>query len=145
MNRRGLTLMELMIVIALIGLLAAIGYPRLAETALRNNVRAAARSVVTMHAKAKATAVNRGRPSFLVFSANTVGVIAQNPVSGAFEWVVPRLDLNSRYGVNVRATRTVFRFDPRGIGIEPNPSMVEVSRAQFADTVRISSIGRIEP
>ena len=61
MNRRGFTLLEIIIVLVIIGVASAIAYPKLGSSLTRQDVHAARISLSTMHAKAKASAASRCR------------------------------------------------------------------------------------
>lgn len=65
---RGLTLVELMIAIAVLGILATLAAPPLAERLARQRLAAAAETLAMDLAEARVEAVASGQPLFLVFA-----------------------------------------------------------------------------
>ncbi|MGD2136116.1 MAG: prepilin-type N-terminal cleavage/methylation domain-containing protein, partial [Gemmatimonadales bacterium] len=126
MRNRGFTIIEVLIVIGLIGLMAAIAMPRIGDALINQNVDSGRAAVVSMHAKARAVAIQRGMTSALVFNGNTVLVISRNPVTRAVDTVGAPNDLYDRYGVSVVTSRDTLQFDPNGIGADGGDTKVTV-------------------
>lgn len=143
MNRRGMTLIEMLIVIGLIGLMAAMGIPRIGSAIAKQNVRSARAAVVSMHATARAAAIQRGIATSLVFDGNTLLVVSRHPVTGALDTVGEPQDFNRRYGVTVTTTADTLQFDARGLGTATTDTRIVVSRGVYADGIVINSLGRV--
>jgi prepilin-type N-terminal cleavage/methylation domain-containing protein len=143
MNRRGFTLMEVLIALGLIAVLAAMAVPRIGTALTRQSVRSARGAVVTMHAKARGAAIQRGRRANLIFNGNTVLVLTRHPVTGALETVGSAENLFSRYGVTVSTSRDTLRFDPRGLGMESGNTKITVQKGAFSEGIEISALGRV--
>jgi type IV fimbrial biogenesis protein FimT len=79
-RRAGFTLVELMIVIAIAGILAAVAIPMIMTSIPRYRLRAAARELVIDFKKAKMEAVKRNRSVLLEFTKETAG----NSAAGGF-------------------------------------------------------------
>src|SRR5256886_17585729 len=60
MSRKGFTLIEMITVFVLIGVIAAIGLPRLRDGLEKQNVRSAKALIATMAATARGAAIQRG-------------------------------------------------------------------------------------
>ena len=60
MRRKGFTTIEMIIVVILIGVIAAIGFPRLRDGLEKQNVRSAKALIATMVATARGAAIQRG-------------------------------------------------------------------------------------
>lgn len=145
MDRRGFTLIEIMIAVGLIGLMAAIAYPRIADALTKQSARSGRAAVIAMQAKARATAISRGTSTQLVVSGNTLAIVSRNPVTGAVDTVGATENLNDRFGVTVTATADTLHFDPRGLGSDASDTEVRVSKGAYTYAVTFSQYGRVVP
>jgi len=143
MNRRGFTLIEILIVVALLGAIIAIAGPRLRTALLRQNVRSARDALVAMHATARSSAIQRGRYTALVIVGDTALVVAQNPVTAAFDTILNPVNLRSRWGVAVTTNNTWMTFDPRGMYTTGGTTKIVVQRGAFQDAIEINPVGRV--
>lgn len=110
--RRGFTLVEVVVVIAILGITAAAVVPALARVATEDDLTAATRQLETVFASARGQAVER---------ATSVGVTLV-PETGRY-WTTPvdgavldsgRLTFPAGVRLQSRASRPTFRFDPLG-------------------------------
>ena len=67
MGRRGFSMIEMIIVVILIGLIAAIGFPRLRDGLEKQNIRSAKALIATLAATARGAAIQRGAPYAFLF------------------------------------------------------------------------------
>jgi prepilin-type N-terminal cleavage/methylation domain-containing protein len=112
-DRKGVTLIEVAIVVTMTGILAGIVYPSMASALTRANSRSAQSAVVAQLAVARSAAVQRGRPARLVVTGNVLNVSMDSagtliPIGGA-------VDLHGTYGFSVSSTRNIIEFDSRGM------------------------------
>ncbi len=142
MNRRGFSLIELVIAIVLIGVLAAFMIPRIGDGIQKQKVRSARNAITTMHARARATAIRRGRLVALVCRSNRILLLSRHPVTGVPDTIASQ-NLADLFGVTLSADRDSLAFDARGLGMESGNTQIVVSKAGFADTIVISSVGSI--
>ena len=143
MNRQGFTLMELMVVIVLIGAMAALAFPRIGDAVTQQSVRSARAGIVTLVAKARGTAISRGSTTRLVIANNLLYVEAANPVTGAVQRVGLTEDFDSRYKVTIQPANDTLVYDGRGIAVEAGQTTYTVSRGTFAAKIVVSAVGRV--
>ena len=136
--RRGATLAELLLTLAILGVLASIAVPRAAALVDRVTVRGAAQDVVLAVAAARAAASRRGAYASFVADPRTGRV---RVVSGG-ETLFERDVLHAR-GVRLEASRESITFSPSGLGWGAANTTVIVSRGARADTIVMSRLGRV--
>ena len=76
MRRKGFTTIEMIIVVILIGVIAAIGFPRLRDGLEKQNVRSAKALIATMVATARGAAIQRGCAATLNMTVDSAWVTA---------------------------------------------------------------------
>lgn len=148
MTKRGFTLLEMIIVLALIGLVGALVLPRLRDAFEKTNVRSARVAAGTLAAKARAAAVARGCRSALHFGTLDNGVV----------WVTvckvdttPGIDtlgglehLASRFNVAMRASRDSVTYAPSGMSFDNVSTIVRfASPTGTSDSMLINPVGKV--
>ncbi|PYO38635.1 MAG: hypothetical protein DMD33_20660 [Gemmatimonadetes bacterium] len=147
MNRSGFTTIEMVIVVVIIGIIAAMTFPTIRRTLDKTNVRSARVAVGTLAATARAAAVQRGCRGTLHFTSATSTVWVTT-------WCPPKLDtvgsvqsLSTRFKVVMSASRDSVQYDPRGLSMDNFPSTTVVrltgSIASNQDSVQINPIGKV--
>lgn len=142
MRANGFTLIEMLTVITVIVVVTAITLPGFRSGMQRQSVRSARNAVTSMHAKARATAIYRGRKTVLHLG-NVVVIRSTHPVSGAVDTVGVPEDLRDRYHVSVYAEPDSVVFDPRGFALGTDSTVVRLKNQLHADTIWISRYGRV--
>lgn len=143
MHQRGVTLIELLIVIVLIGVMAGFGFPRIGDAITKQNVRSARTLFVGTHARARATAIQRGSQTQLVLSGGSLTVRSSHPVTNAVQIVGNVEDLGARYGVTVQPSTVTLTFDARGIGMETTETTISITKGSYGSKIVISPVGRV--
>jgi prepilin-type N-terminal cleavage/methylation domain-containing protein len=136
--RRGTTIVELLITLAVLGLLSSITVPRAATLVDRISVRGATQDVVLAIAAARAAATRRGAFASFVADPRTGRL---RVVSGG-ETLLER-DVLKRRGVRLEASRESVTFAPGGLGWGAANTTVIVSRGTRSDTIVMSRLGRV--
>jgi Tfp pilus assembly protein FimT len=136
--RRGATIAELVITLAVLGVLTSIAVPRAAALVDRFSVKGATQDVVLALAAARAAASQRGAYASFVADPRTGRL---RVVSGG-ETLLERDVLHTR-GVRLEASRESVTFAPGGLGWGAANTTVVVSRGTRSDTVVMSRLGRV--
>jgi Tfp pilus assembly protein FimT len=134
--------MELLLVIAIAGIIMAMGYPRLSSTVRRQGLRNARVTAATMYATARSAAIQSNRVTRLRVVGNSM-VVLRNPANGGavLDTIVPALDFAARYGVTVSGTTDSVVVDPRGFATDAK--LVLTHSAGQKDSIVVSRYGRI--
>lgn len=144
-TRRGFTMSETVVVMTILGVMAALAIPKLHPAFAANARRGARREALSSLYRAQATAVQQSRRSWLIRSGNTLKVFVDS--SGTKVQRGATLDLNANFGATLKATPTdTIAFDPRGFAILGGTTpklIVSVGSIATADTVCITGLSRI--
>lgn len=132
---RGTTLAELLTVMAIAAIAAAVALPRLGRARDRLQVRGAVQTIGAAHAAARTLATVRGQRAVV---STRAGVLAVRVGADT----ITRADLAARYGVRISATRDTVAYAPTGLGYGAANTSVVVTRGAAADTVLVSRLGR---
>ncbi len=120
-SERGFTLLEIIIVMVLIGLIAAIGVPRLLGSLERAEVKTSARKIAAAMRSARSHAVSEKRAVTLVIDRKTMSVFAvRGTSSGSGKKIAPPIRLADTVKVwtenETSAGEEIYyaEFNPRG-------------------------------
>jgi Tfp pilus assembly protein FimT len=129
-----------MIAVLIMGMVAALGFPRMRTVLQKTNVRSARVAVGTL----TATAV-------IHFTSGTNGRVwvsacpRQRPGPGTVDTIGTVEWLASRDGVTLTATQDSIRFDPRGLSMDNQITTVRITGAVAgsADSAVINQLGKV--
>lgn len=149
--KRGFTMIEAIIVVAVVAVLAATGGPHISAALQSRTSASAADQFVLVHSLARATALRYGRVAQLHVDAPTnrfwVDVDTSGGGSGQRATIGYVRNLTGD-GLSMTSTRTLLCFDARGIpstlgSCEPGDALVVFSDGQKADTITTTALGKV--
>ena len=137
LQRRGVTLIEILIVLTIAGTLMAMSFPRAQLSFDRISVRAAAGDLTaTLHSARALALAGRAAVAVDLDSNGTVRVRRGD------ERIFSR-NIGSAHGVQLQQTRDSLTFGPLGLGRGAANLSILVRRHAAVETVFVSRLGRI--
>jgi prepilin-type N-terminal cleavage/methylation domain-containing protein len=136
--RHGFTLAELMLVVAVAGLLFGIAVPSLAGVVDQIEVRSAATHLVAAHQRARMMAVMRGRVLVLTIDPNILTIRSRGETSSLWNEEGP-----SATRVALQGPARQFTFSPEGLTLGLSNATLRLSRGAASRTIVISRLGRV--
>ena len=137
MTRSGFSAVELMIVIILIGLIAAVGFPKIHGVLDKTNVRSARVAVGTYVVTARSLAIQRGCRAAVHFAygaSSGVWVTSCRPGQVTIDTVGQVKNVYQDFNVTLSATQDSVQFDPRGLSLETVNTIVRFTGNVSANT-----------
>lgn len=142
-DRRGFSLMELLIVVSMMSLIFAMAMPRVKAATNVASVNAASNELGTRLAMARQAAIRRGAPAVFRVSGNKAWVtVDQNGTPVVFR---DTLFLSTRYNVVASATVDSVRYDARGFALLGASQQFNVERGGVTSTVCVTAGGVVLP
>ena len=148
-ERRGFTLVEMMIAICVVGLMMLVGLPK-AQAALRKaQLRSARNAVINLYQQARTRAINENRLVTVNLNGTSVWVTAQPRRTGGAhtcdcDTIGTVQDINGHYGVSMGYDGATYTVDPRGLGTAPGvDNKIWFTRSGIRDSFTITGYGRI--
>jgi Tfp pilus assembly protein FimT len=136
--RRGITLLELLLVLIVTGLLSAIVMPRFAIVADGLAVEAAARQLVGAHRRARMIAILESRNVVLTIAADSL--VIRLGSAGAQSW---RASGPAAEGVALVGGPKQIVFSPVGVTAGLSNASFQLSRGGASRSVVVSRLGRV--
>jgi len=139
--RRGLTLAELLVVLAILAVVTAVTLPRLAGFRDWIAVDTAAQEVITAIAVARSAAVMQGTRSRAVIAADSLRIDrwSEGAWADLHRWPGP-----DRHGVTLEVSTPVVVFEPIGIAWGLSNTTVVLRRGTHLATITVSRLGRVK-
>jgi Tfp pilus assembly protein FimT len=136
--RRGATLIELMLLLAIIGTMTAIMTPRLSGYADRLAVDRAALDIVSAHRRARIIAILQSRMIELTIDSNMLAIRPRGAATDTWQMPGPAAQRVALAG----PSRTIT-FSPVGISVGLSNASFLLSRGAVTRTVVVSRLGRV--
>lgn len=143
MNRRGFSAIELLVVLAIVGVITAFGIPRVRLAIVKSNIRSAKAAFGTLVVKARAAAVARGCNATLTLDNGTVS-ISVCADTGSGTQILGGVDsLAARFNVTMTSSATTLQFDPRGLSTTYATLIARFSSNSLTDSVIVNQLGQV--
>jgi prepilin-type N-terminal cleavage/methylation domain-containing protein len=136
--RRGVTLLELVLVLAIMGLLTGIAVPRFQRVADSLAVHHAALEIVSAHRRARISAILRSRPLELTIHADTLAIRVPGAAEDVWHAAGPQAE-----GVTLTGPVRALVFSPVGLTVGVSNASYRLSRGAATRTVIVSRLGRL--
>jgi prepilin-type N-terminal cleavage/methylation domain-containing protein len=147
MRNKGFTTIEMVIVVVLMGVIAAMAFPRIRGALDRQNVRSARAAAQTFVVKARAAAVQRGCRGTLHLPADGrmwVTVCRLVPAGGSTrDTLGPIETLAARYNVTILPSRDSVAFDARGLKINFERVTIAFTHGSITDSLVVNELGKV--
>jgi prepilin-type N-terminal cleavage/methylation domain-containing protein len=136
--RKAFTLPELMLTIALVGILTGLALPHLSGAMDRIEVEGAANRLIAAHQRARIMAITRGQVVLLSIDSTQLSITSQGGTDSLWSHVGP-----ASFGVELAGPVRRFIFSPEGITLGLSNATLQLSRGSTTRTLVISRLGRI--
>jgi type II secretion system protein H len=136
--RKAFTLPELMLVLALVGILTGLALPHLSGAMDRIEVVGAANRLIAAHQRARIMAITRGQVVVLSIDSARLTISSQGGIDSLWSDIGP-----AATGVELAGSARQFIFSPQGITLGLSNATLELSRGSTTRSVVISRLGRI--
>ena len=145
----GFTLTELIIVLVMFAMLAAVAVPKVMEAFRQRSVMTAADRLVLAHTLARSTALRYGRVAQLhIEPANTRFYVDVDTSGTGQRAIIGGVQTLNAGGLTFTATRTLLCFDARGMattrgGCTGGGDTVTFTLGPRTQTVTVTSLGKV--
>jgi prepilin-type N-terminal cleavage/methylation domain-containing protein len=136
--RRGFSLPELMLTLALVGILLAIALPPLSGALDRIEVQAAANQLAAAHQRARLMAVTRGLVLVLAVDQNEISISTRGQEDMLWSGPGPGVS-----GVVLAGGTRKFTFSPEGLTLGLSNATLRLVRGSATRSVVVSRLGRV--
>ncbi|HUE89452.1 MAG TPA: type II secretion system protein [Vicinamibacterales bacterium] len=142
--QRGFTMVELMIAVVVMGIIMAVGMPKLGAIRDQASVRSATQQIGAYVATTRAAAIRRGLRANFKTRGDTMWVEIQQP--GAPEIIAPPIPLAETFNIQLSTISDSITFDARGfaLGLAATQKFV-VTRASASDSICVTRLGMVSP
>jgi prepilin-type N-terminal cleavage/methylation domain-containing protein len=136
--RRGTTLPELIVVVTIVGVLAAIATTRTVRLRDRLSVRAAATEAVSTFALARRWSLSRATRTAITIDTSDASLVVRS-----YSDTISRRSLGSSHNVTMSASRDSMAYAPNGLGYGASNLTIVLRRGAAAETIFVSRLGRV--
>jgi prepilin-type N-terminal cleavage/methylation domain-containing protein len=144
-QRRGFTLIEILIVIVMISLISLVAIPRFASGNGRRNMESARMRTAAALSTARQAAIQKGEP--VVFTVTSDSVIVKLKAATDTSNILSPIPLYTLYKVRALTTTSplIIEFNARGFASSGNRMVIQLTRSGVADdSIVIRSTGMVQ-
>lgn len=143
-KRRGFTVMELIVVLAIAAVMLAVAGPRWASFRQGSNMRSAKQTLASSLVQARQTAMQRGQPTRLIATGTTLDIERRQP-NGAWVDIMGAVELHDQFQVTLLGGGTdTITFDSRGFPHVKAKTTYPMALGTRQDTVCVEAMGIIK-
>jgi prepilin-type N-terminal cleavage/methylation domain-containing protein len=136
--RKAFTLPELLLVLAVAGILLGIAIPRFSAALDRIEVAAAASHITAAHQRARLMAVTQSLVTVLSVDSLTLAIRQRGAIAPLWSEAGP-----TAHGVSLAGPSRQFIFSPEGFSMGLSNATIRLTRGNASRTVIVSRLGRI--
>jgi prepilin-type N-terminal cleavage/methylation domain-containing protein len=136
--QRAFTLPEMMLVLAVAGILMGIAIPPLSQAADRIEVQSAASQLVSAHQRARIMAIAKGQVLTLTIDSAALTITSQLSATPLWSQRGP-----AALGVSLAGSARRFTFAPEGYTLGLSNASLHLARGAATRTVVFSRVGRV--
>ena len=136
--RKAFTLPELVLVVAVVGILAGLALPRLSAAINRIEVEGAANRLINAHRRARIMAMARGQVVLLSIDSTQLLISDRGGTEPLWSDLGP-----AATGVELAGPARKFSFSPAGTTLGFSNATLQLTRGSTIRTLVISRLGRI--
>ena len=136
--RRGFSLLELVLILALTGILAGIALPRLALILDGIQAQTAAGRLAAAHSRARMMAITRAQVVILTVDQDSVSIRSRGATIPLWAEAGP-----AGNGVALDGAARHFTFSPEGLTLGLSNAAMRLTRGLATRTVIVSRLGRL--
>jgi prepilin-type N-terminal cleavage/methylation domain-containing protein len=140
--RAGFSLVEMMVVVAIIGILTLMALPRIDTALSRRDVAAAKSGLANLFLRAKVAAVSNRRPT-TVSVASGSAYATLTTVTGTTQYVGGMI-VFSNSGVTASPSAGSLTIQPTGLVTNGTPFTVRLTKGSITDSVVVLGYGRVQ-
>lgn len=138
----GFTTLELMIVLAVTGIVITMTFPRMQNAFVKTSLRGAKQRTTSYIVMARAAAIQSGQQVSVVRVGDTLKVTMDS--GGTRINLGPRYNMRSEYGVVMTPTKDSIAFDQRGLALGlASIEKYRFTRSGKTDSVCINRRGKV--
>ncbi len=136
--QRGVTLAEIMLVLALMGIALGVGIPPLIGALDRIEVASAAGHIAAAHTRARLLAITRSQVVLLTVDSLALTIRSRGSPTPLWSESGP-----AQAGVSLAGTGRVFTLSPQGFSLGLSNATLRLSRRKATRAVIVSRLGRV--